>query len=115
MTDPNAFRDWLDAYPHGLLGEELSDALAECVEATMANQGKSTLTLKITMEPARGVGVTLDVVADVTAKPAKADRPVVTYFPTADNGLTRDDPGRVGVTQPIPFRKPTPKETPTDD
>lgn len=115
VPDPNAFSAWLEAYPHDLLDQELSEAMAQCVDATMRHQAKSTLTLKVTMDLAKGIGVTLDVTAEVTAKPAKAAAPVVTFFPTADNGLTRDDPGRVGVTQPIPFRKPTPKETPTDD
>lgn len=102
--DPQAFQRWVDAWPKGMLGLELAEELASCVEATQLHDKPSVLTLKVTIAPGRGVAGELDVTADVTAKPAQAPRPIVAFFATPEGGLTRDDPGRQGHTQPIPFQ-----------
>lgn len=101
--DPRAFQAWIDAWPKGLLGLELSEQLAACVQATQLHEKPSKLALTLTISPGRGYATELDVSVDVKAKPAEADRPVVAFFATPEGGLTRDDPGRAGHTQPIPF------------
>lgn len=92
--DASAFVKWIEEYPRGLLGIELSEALAQCVQATRLYDKTSTFTLKVTVAPGnQGLGDLL-VKADVSAKPAKPANPTMTFFPTDDGGLSRRDPNQ---------------------
>ncbi len=100
--DPAAFMRWLEEYPRGMLGAELAEALAQCVNATRLHDKTSTFALKVTIAPGnQGLG-DLQVQAKVDSKPAKPTNPVMTFFPTEGGGLSRRDPNQPtlpGVTQ----------------
>ena len=89
--DADAFVRWIADYPRGLLGIELSEAMAACVQATQLYDKTSTFNLKVTVAPGnQGMGDLL-VKADVTSKPTN---PTMTFFPTPDGGLSRRDPNQ---------------------
>jgi hypothetical protein len=92
--DPAAFQRWIDDYPKGLLGFELSEALAACVRSTQLHAKTSTFTLKVSISPGEGVDSELIVSIDVATKPAKPKPPKVTFFATEQGGLSRRDPAR---------------------
>lgn len=93
-VDGDAFLAWLQEYPRGQLGLELSEGLRACVTATQLYEKASTLTLKITIGPgAEGYGDLL-VKPEVTAKPAKPAARAMTFFPTENGGLSRRDPNQ---------------------
>ncbi len=92
--DAEAFVRWIAEYPRGLLGIELSEAMAACVQATQLYDKSSTFTLKVTGAPGNpGMGDRL-VKAGVASKPAKPTNPTMTFFPTPDGGLSRRDPNQ---------------------
>lgn len=93
-TDPEAFQKWLDEYPRGALGVDLSEALAEVVFATRAHGKPSSFALKVKITPGNTDLGDLLVSADVETKPAKPDVPKHTFFPTEDGGLSRSDPNQ---------------------
>lgn len=93
-TDPEAFQHWLAEYPRGALGVDLSVALSECVMATRAHQGKSTLTLTVTIAEGRTDLGDLLVSAKVGKKLAEPPAPLYEFFPTEDGGLSRSDPNQ---------------------
>lgn len=92
--DAAAFVRWIEEYPRGLLGIELSEAMAACVQATQLYDRSSAFTLKVTIAPGnQGMGDLL-VQARVDSKPAKPTNPTMTFFPTPDGGLSRRDPNQ---------------------
>ena len=101
--NPEAFTAWVDEYPRGQLGLELSEALAECISATQLYGKVSELTLTVRIGPTKSMFGELLVQTKVNGKPAKPTSPEVTFFPTPDGGLSRRDPNQAqlpGTEQP---------------
>lgn len=96
-SDPAAFQRWLDEYPRGALGVDLSEALAEVVWATRTHLKPGSFTLKVKITPGTTDLGDLLVSAEVETKPAKADVPRHTFFPTDDGGLSRSDPNQPSI------------------
>lgn len=93
-VDGGAFTAWIEDYPKGALGLELSEALAECVHATQLHGKTSTLTMTVTIKQGERYFGELDVTTDVKTKPARAKAPTATFFPTEHGGLSRRDPNQ---------------------
>lgn len=92
--DPAAFITWLQDYPRGILGLELAEALAACVQATQLYDKTSKFSLSVVIAPGnQGMGDLL-VQAKVDIKPAKPTNPVLTFFPVEGGGLSRRDPNQ---------------------
>ena len=93
-VDPKAFQQWLDEYPRGALGVDLSEALAECVYATRVHEKASAMTLQIKIGPGKSDLGEVVVSAEVTTKLAKPTPPQYEFFPTDTGGLSRSDPNQ---------------------
>lgn len=75
---------------------ELDGAIAEVVSAVKATGKAGEVILKIKVRPPKkSSGVYLTVEDDVTVKVPKQDRADTIFFPTADNGLSRQDPSQM--------------------
>ena len=96
-VDPEAFVAWVNEYPRGALGFDLSKALAECVRSTQLHGRASTLQLAVKIQPGEGLADDLAVTAEVKSKPAAAPVPKVTFFATAEGGLSRRDPNQPAI------------------
>lgn len=94
VVDPAAFTEWVAEYPKGQLGLALSEALAECINATQLYDKSSTFTLKVQIAPGEAFFGELIVKADVSTSPAKPAAPAITFFPTPTGGLSRRDPNQ---------------------
>lgn len=95
--DPEAFQKWLDEYPRGALGVDLSEALAEVVTATQIHGKPGSFALKVKITPGNTDMGDLLVTAEIDTKPAKPDAPRHTFFPTEDGGLSRSDPNQPSI------------------
>jgi hypothetical protein len=99
----DAFTTWVDEYPKGQLGLELSEALAECIAATQLYGITSTLSLAVSIAPGKSMFGELIVKTKVASKPGKPTAPEVAFFATPDGGLSRRDPSQTqlpGTEQP---------------
>ena len=94
LVDPEAFARFVAEYPKGMLGLELSEALAECIAAAQLYGKASTFTLSVSVATTNSPMTELLVKAKVDSKPARATVPEVTFFPTPEGGLSRRDPNQ---------------------
>jgi len=92
--DPDAFVQWVHDHPNNILGLELSEALAECVEATQLLGRKSRLTFQVGIELGESFFGELLITSEITSKPAKPRPEARPFFPTPNGGLSRRDPSQ---------------------
>jgi hypothetical protein len=90
--DASPFGQFLFSQREGLTHAELSQALAEVSEAVLANGGKGTITLKITVSPLGHENrlVVKDEVIVKTPKPIRESS--IWFFNERQRGLSRRDP-----------------------
>lgn len=93
------FTAWLTEQRRGALNTELTDALAELVEAVqlMGRTGSLTLTIKVIPTKGDHVGV----IDDVKVNAPRPDRPESLWFVDADGNLTRNDPNQMPGLRPV--------------
>lgn len=91
MTAPQSFSQVLQSIGYGALNDELTDALAECMEAVSEPGKTAELTLKLKFK-SKAKGGQLIVSDDVITKLPKKQREDHIMFQTADLHLTAKDP-----------------------
>lgn len=93
-TEPVArsFATWLQEQRNGLCQAEATDALKELTAAVTEHQKGGTLTLKLTVKPAKvGIG-TLLITDEVKVSLPEGDRPAAIFYADDDGNLSRHDP-----------------------
>lgn len=97
------FAEWLKEQRSGLAASELSEKLAELVEAVTTHGKTGTLTLRIKVAPAGKVGMgTVFVSDDITLKAPEGERPDSIFFVDGDFGLIRNDPRQLSLRDELP-------------
>lgn len=87
------FLETLGGLRNGRTLEELGDELATVVGAVKATHKPGVITLKLTIKPPKKGEVNYITIEDsVVTKVPKNDRSESVFFPTADNGLSKNDP-----------------------
>lgn len=81
---------------NGATQRDLSERLAECVEAARDTQKTASLSLKLTIKPLGNSGQ-YEIRDDITAKIPELDRGITLMFGTPDNNLTRSDPQQTAL------------------
>lgn len=105
------FAEWLREQRNGAAQAELTDHLAELVEAVSMHGKAGTLTLKITVRPAGSTGLgTVLVMDEVAVKKPQGERQEAIWFVDRDFGLTRHDPSQLRLDLREAPRPPAPKE-----
>jgi hypothetical protein len=75
--------------------EDLGDELAKALVAVKSTGKPATLTLKLKIKPPKsGVVTYVTIEDDIDTKIPKLDRGDTVFYPTADNGLSRQDPAQ---------------------
>jgi hypothetical protein len=92
MANSRPFLDFLREQRNGVLHDELSDALQECVAAVMTEGGVSTLTLTITVKNANAGAGALMVTDELKTKLPKPKIGGSIFFASPENNLIREDP-----------------------
>jgi hypothetical protein len=85
------FAAFLQEQRKGGLHTELSEGMAEMVQACRDLGKNGTVTIKFTVKPQKD-GETLQVVDDVVFKAPKGDRPPSTFFADDQGNLSRNQP-----------------------
>lgn len=107
------FTEWLRDQRNGAAQAELTDHLAELVEAVSMHGKAGTLTLKITVRPAGSTGLgTVLVMDEVAVKKPQGERQEAIWFVDRDFGLTRHDPSQLRLQLREAPAPPAPKDIP---
>jgi hypothetical protein len=94
------FAAWLQEQRQGGLHSELSDALAEVVQAVVDHEKPGTVQLTVTVKPSEMDGAV--VVSDkVVAKPPEPEKGASLFFSDSRGNLSRRDPRQ----QELPLRE----------
>ena len=89
---PDLFTNTLNTMDFGVLPEELSDDLAELIQAVKDTGKSGDLTLKLTIK-AESLGAgQVSIKSDVKLKKPQMPRDKAVMFMTPDNNLQREDP-----------------------
>jgi hypothetical protein len=92
VTD-NSFAQLLATLNGGASLDDLGRQLAKLVAAVQETGKPGSITHKLTIRPAsKGAGETVLVSDDISAKLPRRDRAPQVFFPTADHGLSRQNP-----------------------
>lgn len=91
------FQEFLDTVRRGELTAELSEKMAELVEAVTQNNGKGSLTLVLTVAPASDEMGTVKVLDDVKTKLPLPGRKSTTWYVNEDFTLSRSDPAQLRI------------------
>lgn len=88
---PDLFVHVLNNLRYGLAAEELSEKMAECIDASRETGKASEITLKIKIKPKKNSGQHFieDIVSVSLPKPERME---TIMFETDDGNLTREDP-----------------------
>lgn len=105
---PLAFTAFVQQQRGGLLNSELTAELAKVVAGVVELCKPGSLTLQISIAPAKVNGA-LMVVDKVTAKPPEPDRDAALFYATAEGQLSRRDPRQPEL--PFPHAVDTPRRT----
>lgn len=84
--------DVLSQMRKGRIVEDATEALAEVVKAVDATEKAGSVTIKITVKPAKGGGWEKTLSARVSQDVPRPDLPDAVFFSNADGDLVRDDP-----------------------
>lgn len=87
------FTDLLRELRYGRSVEEATDLVTQVVAAVRETGKSGSLTVTLKFNPPRKGGISyIEVVDEVSAKIPKPDQQASIFFPTADNGLSKQDP-----------------------
>lgn len=95
---PDLFIHTLKNLRRGRTAEELSEQLADAVEAARMTGKAAAVTLTIKIKPESGMEGTYSLEDDVNAKIPKPDRGRTVLFGTADGNLLTHDPNQQELT-----------------
>lgn len=107
MANSRPFLDFVREQRNGVMHDQLSDRLQECVAAVSDDGGTAKLTITITIkQAAAGEGV-LMVTDDIKTLLPKEKVGGTIYFASPDNNLVREDPKqhKLPLTQISPQRE----------
>lgn len=102
------FADWIREARNGSLHAELSEGLADVVQACGEHGKAGSLTLKVTIKP-DGSSTIMFVTDEVKLTMPTADRPRSIFFADAEGNLQRTDPNQLTFEQPL---REVPKDEP---
>lgn len=89
---PDLFVHMLNTMDYGVTPQELSDDIAQLLQAVQDTGKQGTLTLKITVKPESLSAGQVSIKPDVTLKAPQLPRDKSLMFMTPDMNLQRDDP-----------------------
>ncbi len=92
QEQPRDFAAVLLELSRGRTITELTDGLAAVVRSVQDTGNKGSLTLTVTVSPAKGDREQVDIIDIVTVKPARHDRARSTFFVDKAGRPVRDDP-----------------------
>jgi hypothetical protein len=92
MASSRPFLDFLREQRNGVMHDELSDALQECVAGVMNEGGVATLTLTITVKSANAGAGALMVSDTLKTKLPTPKAGGSIFFASPENNLVREDP-----------------------
>ena len=105
---PRPFFETLRELRSGRTLEDLGDELSVLIAAVRATGKSGELTLKLKIKPPKSGAISYLTIEDqISTKTPKLDRGDTVFFPTADNGLSRQDPSQ----SELPFRGTVDPET----
>lgn len=111
----NSFLSTLAQVRKGKSAKELSEQMAEVVQAVMATGKKGELALKLIITPNKD-GISVNVEDAITIKLPKMDRAATLFYATDEGHLQRNDPNQIelelkAVEGEKPEEKPEPETT----
>lgn len=86
------FTDFLREIRKGRVVDEASEVLAELVKAVDQTNKAGSMTVKITVKPAKDGGWEKKIIPEVSASVPRKDLPDAVFFSNPDGALVRDDP-----------------------
>lgn len=89
---PDLFASTLATMDYGVTAEEISDGLAELVQAVRDTGKQGFITLKMTVKPESINAGQVSITPDITVKAPQIPRDKSLMFMTPDNNLVREDP-----------------------
>lgn len=89
---PDLFMSTLNSMDYGVTPEELSDELAEVVQAVRDTGKQGTVTLKLTIKPESISNGQVSITPEVKANAPQMPRDKALMYFTPDNNLQREDP-----------------------
>lgn len=89
---PDLFTNTLNTMDFGITAEELSNELANVLQAVRDTGRKGTLALKLTIKPESIQTGQISITPDISSNPPQIARERSMLFMTPDNNLQREDP-----------------------
>ncbi len=96
MEGRKPFAAFLQEQRRGGLHGELTDRLAEVVQAVQEHGKPGSLTLKLSIKP-NGDGTTMTVSDDISCKTPEPERGAAIFFADDDGNLLRHDPRQLEI------------------
>ena len=94
---PDLFVSTLNTMDYGVTAEELSDAVAELLQAVQDTGKQGYLTLKLTVKPESITAGQISIKPDITLKAPQLPRDKALMFLTPENNLQREDPRQTNI------------------
>lgn len=95
------FTDFLREIRKGRIVDEASEVLAELVKAVDQTNKPGSMTVKITVKPAKDGGWEKVIVPDVQASIPRKDLPDAIFFSNPEGHLVREDPSQREMFTPV--------------
>lgn len=109
MKRPDLFTHTINQLRYGQTAEELSEQIAECVNAARDTMKVAELTIKLKFKPEAN-GAQIFISDQIKAKVPKFQREATILFPTPEGNLQREDPRQTS----IPGIRSVSEERPTE-
>ena len=92
---PKPFFETMGALRGGRMESDLGDDMVKLIAAVKATGKPAEITVKLKIKPPKNGSISYLTIEDtITTKVRKLDRGDTVFFPTADNGLSRQDPSQ---------------------
>jgi hypothetical protein len=92
---PKPFFETLGALRGGRMESDLGDDLVKLIAAVKGTGKVAEITIKLRIKPPKNGSISYITIEDqINTKIPKLDRGDTVFFPTADNGLSRQDPSQ---------------------
>lgn len=92
MANSRPFLDFLREHRNGVMHDQLSDKLQECVASVATEGGNAVLTIKIVIKPANAGEGALMVTDEIKTTLPKPKVGGSIFFASPENNLIREDP-----------------------
>lgn len=92
MSGESAFIQTIQECSGGNLQHDLNNALIELVGIVRATNRKGSLTLTLTVAPAKGSEIAVSLEPNLSVKQPKIERELTMFYADAQNRLSRNDP-----------------------